>query len=277
MALVNVASVPQRSPFRYPGGKTWLVPTLRKWLRGIKPGPAILVEPFTGGGIVGLTSAFEDMTAKVTMAELDGDVAAVWKTVLSADAVWLANRICEFDLTVESALAVLSESPVNVREKAFKTVLRNRVSRGGILAPGGGMIKAGENGRGVRSRWYPETLKTRILNIYGIRDRIEFTEGDGVALMRAHAHRPDCVFFIDPPYTAGGKCAGARLYKHNELDHEELFNVASSVKGDFLMTYENSNDVIRLAQRFGFHSEAIPMKNTHHKKMTELLITRRPT
>ncbi len=25
--IVNVASVPQRSPFRYPGGKTWLVPT----------------------------------------------------------------------------------------------------------------------------------------------------------------------------------------------------------------------------------------------------------
>ena len=25
--VVNVASVQQRSPFRYPGGKTWLVPT----------------------------------------------------------------------------------------------------------------------------------------------------------------------------------------------------------------------------------------------------------
>lgn len=27
--IVNVASVPQRSPFRYPGGKTWLVPHIR--------------------------------------------------------------------------------------------------------------------------------------------------------------------------------------------------------------------------------------------------------
>lgn len=26
LRVVNVASVPQRSPFRYPGGKTWLVP-----------------------------------------------------------------------------------------------------------------------------------------------------------------------------------------------------------------------------------------------------------
>jgi DNA adenine methylase len=28
--IVNVASVPQRSPFRYPGGKTWLVPIVRQ-------------------------------------------------------------------------------------------------------------------------------------------------------------------------------------------------------------------------------------------------------
>jgi len=26
MPIVNVAMVPQRSPFRYPGGKTWLIP-----------------------------------------------------------------------------------------------------------------------------------------------------------------------------------------------------------------------------------------------------------
>ena len=29
-SIVNVASVPQRSPFRYPGGKTWLIPIARK-------------------------------------------------------------------------------------------------------------------------------------------------------------------------------------------------------------------------------------------------------
>jgi len=31
-AVTNVAQVKHLSPFRYPGGKTWLVPETRKWL-----------------------------------------------------------------------------------------------------------------------------------------------------------------------------------------------------------------------------------------------------
>ena len=48
---VNVASVPQRSPLRYPGGKTWLIPHIRAWLGAIAPQPRLLIEPFAGGGI----------------------------------------------------------------------------------------------------------------------------------------------------------------------------------------------------------------------------------
>ena len=43
--VVNVASVPQRSPFRYPGGKTWLIPTVRDWLRQDN-NKKNLIEPF---------------------------------------------------------------------------------------------------------------------------------------------------------------------------------------------------------------------------------------
>jgi DNA adenine methylase len=61
--IVNVASVPLRSPFRYPGGKTWLVPRIRRWLASLPSKPDEFVEPFTGGGIVGLTVAFEDLAS----------------------------------------------------------------------------------------------------------------------------------------------------------------------------------------------------------------------
>lgn len=126
----------------------------------------------------------------------------------------------------------------------------------------------------ITSRWYPQTLATRILNIATVAHKIHFVHGDGIAVMKQNAERADAVFFIDPPYTAAGKKAGSRLYTHNDLDHEELFRVTQTVTGDFLMTYDNALGVCDLAERHGFQTRAIPMKNTHHAEMTELLIGR---
>src|SRR5207248_6878310 len=91
--VVNVSAVPHRSPFRYPGGKTWLVPRIRQWLHSQPTRPAELIEPFAGGGIVSLTAAFEGLVDKVTMVELDHEVAAVWQTIVNGDGENLAHEI----------------------------------------------------------------------------------------------------------------------------------------------------------------------------------------
>ncbi len=270
--IVNVASVPQRSPFRYPGGKTWLVPRIRQWL---KNKISEFIEPFAGGGIISLTVAAEDLAEHVTMVELDDQVAAVWRTIIeNDDGEWLANQIACFDLTNESLQNVLASKTRTVRKKAFQTIIKNRTHHGGILAPGSSPLKQGENGKGIRSRWYAETLKKRILDIASIRSHITFIEGDGVEVIKQNANRADAVFFIDPPYTIAGKKAGRRLYRHFELDHEELFDVISNVTGDFLMTYDDADEVRKLAERHGLNTELVAMKNTHHAEMTELLIAR---
>ena len=272
--VVNVASVPQRSPFRYPGGKTWLIPHIRKWLRSRLARPTELIEPFAGGGIVSLTAAFEHLCEKATMVELDEEVAAVWHTILKSNGEWLAERIITFDFTPETVAYELSRPTQDLREKAFKTLLRNRVNHGGILAPGSGLIKNGENGKGLKSRWYPTTLKQRIIDIIRVKDRIDFIEADGMDVLKWNTNRKDAVFFIDPPYTAPGKRAGRRLYTYNELDHEELFRIVANLGGDFLMTYDNANSISRLAAQYGFDTEIVAMKNTHHARMMELLIGR---
>jgi DNA adenine methylase len=273
--VVNIASVPQRSPFRYPGGKTWLVPRVRQWLASLETRPAEFVEPFAGGGIVGLTVAAEELAGHVTLVELDEQVAAVWRTIITdGDGVWLADRIAGFELTPDSLGECLSERARTARERAFQTILKNRTHHGGILAPGSAPLKSGENGKGIASRWYAGTLKKRILAIDEIRPRLKFIEGDGIEEVRRNAHRRDAVFFVDPPYTAGGKRAGRRLYTHSELDHEELFKAVSGVLGDFLMTYDDAGDVRDLAGKYGFDVELVAMQNTHLARMNELLIGR---
>lgn len=267
---VNVASVPQRSPFRYPGGKTWLVPYIRDWLKSKKSPPARLIEPFAGGGIVSLTAAFERLARHVIFAEMDEGVAAVWRVVLNGQAEWLAKQILNFEVTLESVTTLLHREASDLREKAFQTILRNRVQRGGILAAGAGLVKTGENGRGLLSRWYPETLARRLREINRQKDKLTFVEGDGFALIEEHKADAEAVFYIDPPYTL----AARRLYTVWKIDHAKLFAAMAACKGDFLMSYDNTSEVARLAKEHGFESRPIAMKNTHHAKMTELLIGR---
>jgi DNA adenine methylase len=276
--VINVASVPQRSPFRYPGGKTWLVPRIRQWLASLKERPAEFIETFAGGGIVSLTVAAERLADHVIMIELDAQVAAVWLTIIEEDGgTWLANQIINFNLTnlsSESLRKIVERKTHSIRERAFQTILKNRTYRGGILAAGSAPLKNGENGKGIASRWYAETLKKRILDIVGMRESITFIEGDGIEAIRLNAYRRNAVFYIDPPYTAAGKRAGRRLYTHSELDHEGLFNLVSSIAGDFLMTYDDTEEVRALACKFDFDTELVAMKNTHHAEMKELLIGR---
>jgi len=271
--IVNVASVRQLSPFRYPGGKTWLVPTVREWLKRRQQKPADFIETFAGGGIIGLTVAHEYLADHVTMIELDPEISAVWHTILSGDAEWLAQKILAFDLSLANARKAIEESATTTREKAFQTILKNRTFHGGILAAGSGFLKNGENGKGIASRWYPRTLAKRIRYIMKFRERITFVEGDGMQYMRKTADRPDVVYLIDPPYTAPGKRAGSRLYTFFEIDHEQLFDIAKTVRGDFMMTYDDAKSVRNMAERRNFHISTVPMKGTHHNEVEELLIT----
>jgi len=269
---VNVSSVPQRSPFRYPGGKTWFVPTFRNWMANQYPKPDVLVEPFAGGGIISLTALFEDLVTRAIMVELDDDIAAVWQSVVGGQTNWLASRILEFDLTKDSVIKELSRKDDDVKEKAFQTILKNRTFHGGILAEGSGFLKHGENGKGIRSRWYPATLARRFSDLRTIADRISFRQEDGLDVIREYSDRKDAVFFIDPPYTAGGKKAGNRLYRHFSLEHDRLFALCETIKGDFLMTYDNAEEVKVMARQHGFQMRLIPMNNTHHATMEELVI-----
>lgn len=275
-SIVNVASVPQRSVFRYPGGKTWLVPQVRRWLaarssprlsRGERKA-GLFLEPFAGGGIVGLTVAFEGLAERVLLVERDPDVSAVWRVILNGQAESLAQRIREYSLTRDNVRLALAARPRTLMDRAFLTLLRNRVQHGGIMAPGASIMKDGENGKGIGSRWYPETLARRIQEISIRRDRIGFEQADAFAMIDFYKQAQNILFFIDPPYTVAGK----RLYRFSQVDHPRLFHLMRTVRGDFLMTYDDTTEVRRWAADCDFDVEKVAMKSRQHTEKYELLI-----
>ncbi len=266
--VVNVASVPQRSPFRYPGGKTWLIPVVRRWLKQ-DTNNKHLCEPFVGGGIVSLTAAFENLASKITMIELDKEIAAVWEVIINGDANWLATTILEFDLTIENANSVLSKKNKSIKEQAFSTILKNRIYHGGIITKGSGLIKNGENGKGIKSRWYAKTLHDRISAINFVKNKIDFRTGDAFDFLEKNISEKEKYFFIDPPYIK----AGRRLYTYFDIDHERLFKITSRLSGKYLLTYDDTDEIRSLADKYNLVYKTIPMKTTHHIQKNEIIIS----
>jgi len=265
---VNVASVPQRSPFRYPGGKTWLIPVVRKWLKQTDS-PKKLYEPFVGGGIVSLTAAFENLASEVVMVELDPEVAAVWEVIINGDHNWLADEIYSFDLTPDNANKVLQKEDKTLKEQAFSTILKNRIFHGGIITKGSGLIKSGENGKGIKSRWYPKTLRDRIMAVIHVKNKMKFVTGDAFEELIKIENETGTFSFIDPPYTK----AGRRLYTHFDIDHEALFSLTSQLKGKFMLTYDDTDEIRSLANKYRLDFRTIPMKTTHHIQKNEIIIS----
>lgn len=271
--VVNVATVPQRSPLRYPGGKTWLVPHIREWL--VKTTPDVLIEPFAGGAIVSLTGVMEGLVPSAVMVEIDRDVAAFWRSAFESGAT-LSEWIKKFDPTYENLVELVDRIPRTVEEHGFRTLVLNRTRRGGILAPGASFSRKGENGKGVASRWYPETLTSRLSAISEYSDSLMFMEGDGMkilpVLLEGWGRR--AAVFLDPPYTAlGGKRAGNRLYQHSEIDHAALFRLLDEHDSNFLMTYDAAPEIVALVKNYDFEAVSLTMKNTHHNRIPELVIT----
>ncbi|MCF8370555.1 MAG: hypothetical protein K9H64_02960 [Bacteroidales bacterium] len=79
----------------------------------------------------------------------------------------------------------------------------------------------------------------------------------------------DCYFFIDPSYTVAGK----RLYTYFQIDHNELFSLTARLKGKFMMTYDDTQEIRDLAKNYDLDFRTIPMKTTHHVQKNEIIIS----
>ena len=148
------------------------------------------------------------------------------------------SEFSDFAPTRDRIEELARQAPHDVIEHGFRTLVLNRTRRGGVLAPGAALTKYGENGQRScvalvsRDAWEAPRRDFSLVQTASPSARLT-----GLRLLEDVAlHRSDACFFVDPPYTAGGKRAGSRLYAHNTVDHAKLFELMAASRADFLMT-----------------------------------------
>src|SRR5687768_16951922 len=138
--LVVQSKLLSLSPLRYPGGKTWLRPTVIRWISSLPGKPNYFIEPFAGGASVSLAVAQLNLSDKIILSEIDSELAAFWATVFSDSSLKLTKKISDL-LILRADISRLLRAPgTDEVDIAFKCLVKNRMQHGGVLAPGAALL-----------------------------------------------------------------------------------------------------------------------------------------
>lgn len=232
----------QLSPFRYPGGKSKVIPYLAQFLRESKC--EVLASPFTGGGSFELSMLEAGVVKKLRLNDLDYGVYAVWWCILHMPDV-LIERIQAFKPTHKAYFKAQSlikndYRHLDVVEAAWITLLVNRLSFSGIAKanPLGGKNGTKES---LISRWNPNTLIKRINAIQRLAPNIEVSCENATDFIQDEFWSDTSTLFIDPPYVEKGKALYNQFY--TKENHMELAFLLRSLHvgtpaADILVTYD---------------------------------------
>jgi DNA adenine methylase len=251
-----------KSPLRYPGGKTRAISILKDILETEYPSRKQLLSPFLGGGSFELSQAADGYT--VVANDLFYPLFIFWQQV-KENATVVAERVqTEMPVTKEKFLQFRNEvlndaNPIDIAAKYF---ILNRSSFSGATFCGGYSQEAATNRLTISSL---ETLNKVNLT------RFTLSNEDASTFLRKHPQTGSTVVYADPPYFIESYLYGRDGDMHEGFDHK-AFADAIKQRSDWLLSYNDCAYIRKLYEgcRFLTPSWSYGMNKT--KKSSEILI-----
>ncbi|ESY09882.1 DNA adenine methylase [Mesorhizobium sp. M0615] len=233
------------SPLRYPGGKAKLAPYFKALVRKNRLLDGTYVEPFAGGGGVGLCLLLHGYVEHIILNDLSAPIYAFWRALLD-EPDRFQQKILDIELTTEEWLnqrQVFQEAEGRISfEIGFATFFLNRTNHSGVL--NAGMI-GGHSQRsayGLDARFNRQELAARVMRIAKNRSKITVMNLDAAELIRnvteiAGDDRP--LIYIDPPYYRKGRDLYYDFYRQE--DHGKLRDVIVQLNSaiPWVVSYDN--------------------------------------
>ena len=263
-----------KSPFRYPGGKAYLLPEIGAAIQSSPAKIKYYAEPYAGGAGAAVELLALGLVDKVYLNDADRRIASAWDAILrQSDRFISLIESTKLDIETWNYYNRIVKNP-NLAESSlelgFATFFMNRTNRSGIVlgaGPIGGYEQKGDWHLGAR--FYRDTMVQRVRWLAERQSQISIANMDGVKFIRSFPARKarKTFFFIDPPYVG----AGSRLYLNtmNEEKHAELAKAMERKKSvsSWLMTYDDCPLVRYLYTNFSIERSQI--RYSLQRKRTE--------
>lgn len=221
--------MPNKSPLRYPGGKTRALAILERHLREQYPSRTILLSPFFGGGSFELAQAAKG--TQVYGNDLFLPLYTFWQ-VLKLDPKGLhAAVLSRLPVSKETFLEYRT-SKLNFRdpqEIAAAYFLVNRCSFSGATFCGGFSAEAAE-------KRCNKSAVDRLLTV-DLR-KVVFSNQDAIEFLQSHPETQDTVVYADPPYYISSYVYGKDGDLHEGFDHAG-FAKALRTRKDWILSYND--------------------------------------
>jgi DNA adenine methylase len=216
------------------GSKCWFIPFALEFLGGWRP--KVIVEPFAGSAVVGLSLLNEGLAQMLVIAEKDRDYFAFWRAALGDPnfsyrvATW-TKRILNLPFHQQKAFVEAGLEQMKEQDPGFYILLRSRIAYNGKKK--GGFMSDRHRG-GILGRW-PLSLDMSLDLLFSLRHKITLMEDGFDAL--TEFDNENCYGFIDPPYTLTENCPGHQIYDEAVIDHHKLHSMLANWKGEWQLTY----------------------------------------
>ena len=255
--------MPNKSPLRYPGGKTRALGILQRYLAEHFPHRTTLLSPFLGGGSFELSCASNGMQVHANdlfrplysfwhVLKLDpkGLHAAVLKQLPVSKDVFLRHRTSKLDY----------QDPLEVAAAYF---LVNRCSFSGSTFCGGFSAEAAE-------KRCNQPAVDRLLNV-DLRN-VTLSNQDAIEFLHTHPETHDTVIYADPPYFITSYVYGKDGDMHEGFDHAG-FAKALRTRKDWILSYNDCPYIRELYSGCRFFAESWSYgMNNAEKPSSELII-----
>jgi DNA adenine methylase len=251
-----------KSPLRYPGGKTRAISILQDILETEYPTRKTLLSPFLGGGSFELALAEQGYTVKAN--DLFTPLTTFWKEVQQHPQELATMIQQEMPVSKEKFLEFRTkiQTETNPLKIAAMYFIINRCSFSGATFCGGYSQQAAE-GRLTQSSL--ETLKRVNLT------RFTISNQDVLTFLEENPQTSQTIIYADPPYYISSYIYGRDGDLHQAFDHK-AFADAIKKRSDWMISYNDCEYIRSLYQgcRFLMPSWAYGMNKS--KTSSEILI-----